>query len=103
MIPLSYYTEKNGLAQFWNRDFTRLEWARWVYHHPEQTEKLVEILLSYQDTAPLLINEINERLDANDRTDERQDEDIRLITAGEFRSISIEELQRLLGVEEGEI
>ena len=46
---MSYYTAKNGLAQFWNRDHTRLEWARWVYHHPEQTQKLVEMLLGVTD------------------------------------------------------
>ena len=32
---MSYYTEKNGLAQWWDRDHDRLELARWVYHHPE--------------------------------------------------------------------
>jgi len=43
---LSYYTEKNGLAQFWNRDITRLEWAKWVYHHPEQTQELIDRILA---------------------------------------------------------
>lgn len=96
---MSYYTEKNGLAQFWNRDNTRLTWARWVYHHPEQTAKLVDFLLQCSDHT-LALNEINERLDENDRTDNRQDEEIRMITAGEFHSITLEELAEILGDDE---
>ncbi len=46
---MSSYTEVNGLAKYWNRDNTRLEWAKWVYHHPEETEKLVEKLLKIED------------------------------------------------------
>ena len=55
---MSYYTEKNGLAQFWNRDNTRMEWAKWVYHHPEQTEELLERLLSGQDSSEIQEAEI---------------------------------------------
>lgn len=99
---MSYYTEHNGLAQFWNRDHTRLTWAKWVYHHPEQTEKLVEFLLQCQNNT-LALNEINERLDQNDITDARQDEDIRMITAGELHTITLEELADLLSDKEGEM
>ena len=46
---MSQYTDLNGLAKMWDRDNTRVEWARWVYHHPEETEKLVEMILQIQD------------------------------------------------------
>lgn len=32
---MTYYTERNGLAQWWDRDNMRLSLSRWVYHHPE--------------------------------------------------------------------
>ena len=42
---MSYYTERNGLANLWNHDHTRLELAKWVYHHPEDFETLLELIL----------------------------------------------------------
>lgn len=44
---MSYYTEKNGLAQWWDRDHDRLELARWVYHHPENLQAFVNKLQEY--------------------------------------------------------
>ena len=93
---MSYYTEKNGLAQFWNRDMTRLEWAKWVYHHPEQTEKLIEILLQAQQGSSDLA-ELRERLERNDAVDMRQAAEILDLQMSEGAgAISIEALQALL-------
>jgi len=33
---MAYYTERNGLALYWDRDHMRLELAKWVYHHPDR-------------------------------------------------------------------
>jgi len=41
---MSYYTERNGLAHWWDRDHNRLELARWVFHHPEYLQEFVEKL-----------------------------------------------------------
>ena len=38
------YVDKNGLAKWWERDHVRLEGARWVYHHPEIFQALVDRL-----------------------------------------------------------
>ena len=43
---MSKYTDVNGLANFWNRESTRLEWAKWVYYHTEQTQELINRLIS---------------------------------------------------------
>lgn len=62
---MSYYTEKNGLAEFWNRDNTRIEWAKWVYHHPDETEQLIAKLLEETD-----LKRINKRIDMMQVADE---------------------------------
>lgn len=41
------YIEKNGLAQYWDRDHSRLELARWVYHHPENLQAFINKLKEY--------------------------------------------------------
>ena len=64
---MSYYTEKNCLAKFWNRDHTRLEWAKWVFHHPEQTEALVERLLGMDNMFEERLNNI-EAINADQTT-----------------------------------
>lgn len=38
------YTELNGRAQFMKRENDRLTLARWVYHHPERFQLLVDKL-----------------------------------------------------------
>ena len=43
---MSHYIEQNGLAYLWNHDNTRLELAKWVYHHPEDFEKLIGIIMN---------------------------------------------------------
>lgn len=41
---MNNYIQKNGLAQFWDRDFRRMELAKWVYNHPDEAEELIAIL-----------------------------------------------------------
>lgn len=93
---MSYYTEKNGLAQFWNRDNTRMEWAKWVYHHPEQTEELLERLLSGQDSS-----EIQEALENLEAVNEEQSR--RILNLERTHGISLEalsdaDIDRITGV-----
>lgn len=92
---MEYYTEKNGLAQFWNRDHTRLEWAKWVYHHPEDTEKIVEYLLQLCNGG-LNWSEIIQRLDQNDIVDAAQQESIDNLEATTIDAITIQALQQLV-------
>lgn len=44
---MSYYTERNGLANWWDRDHDRLELARWVFHHPETLQAFADKLAEY--------------------------------------------------------
>lgn len=70
---------------------TRLEWAKWVYHHPEQTEKLVELLLQI-DTSLII-----DRLQDIEQNDIRQDSEIDDIKAnGINTSITLQQLAALL-------
>lgn len=46
---MSEYTVKNGLAQFWDRDFNRLELAKWVYNNPEEAKQLIDMLEQQQE------------------------------------------------------
>ena len=41
MTLQSFYINRNGRAQQWDRDHCRLELARWVFHHPEVLYGLV--------------------------------------------------------------
>ena len=38
----NFYINRNGRAQQWDRDYNRLELARWVYHHPELLFGIIE-------------------------------------------------------------
>lgn len=42
-----FYKERNGLANWWDRDHNRLLLSRWVYHHPERLQAFVEKLKEY--------------------------------------------------------
>lgn len=44
---MSYYSERNGLARMWDRDYRRLEYAKWVYHHPDIFQAFVDKLAEY--------------------------------------------------------
>lgn len=44
---MAYYTERNGLALYWDRDHMRLELAKWVYHHPDRLQAFVNKLAEY--------------------------------------------------------
>lgn len=96
-----YYSDFNGLANFWERDMARVEWAKWVYHHPEQTRRLLEILLRRQQYQKSLLEQVVARLDANDVTDAHQEESITNIinnaTYGDnAEAIPLEDLIKLL-------
>ena len=70
---------------------TRLEWVKWVYHHPEQTEKLVELLLQI-DTSLII-----DRLQDIEQNDIKQDSEIDDIRAnGINTSITLQQLAALL-------
>lgn len=96
MNPLSRYTEINGLANFWNRDMTRLEWANWVYHHPEQTEELIKRLLSQVD-----YNNLSERVDILEEVDselERQILEISQNSTVDLPELSDNDIDEITGV-----
>lgn len=57
---MSYYTEKNGLANFWNHDHTRLELAKWVYHHPEDFEELLQYIIENLEGNPVYLKPMSE-------------------------------------------
>ena len=96
MNPLSYYTEKNGLAQFWNRDMTRLEWAKWVYHHPEQTQELIDRLLNSEENDLTDIKEAINELKAADYQQQRQ---ISNLQNRPIAVISDEDIDNITGVD----
>lgn len=96
-MAYSYYTEKNGLAQFWNRDITRLEWARWVYHHPEQTEKLIEMLLQMNVDSTKL-DQIIARLDINDANDIKQSDKIQILFNALASILTNQDIDNITGV-----
>ncbi len=96
-MAYSYYTEKNGLAQFWNRDITRLEWARWVYHHPEQTEKLIEMLLQ-MNVDKIKFDQIMARLDANDVNDINQSNNIQILFNAIASILTNQDIDKITGV-----
>lgn len=92
---MEYYTEKNGLAQYWNRDHFRMEVAKWVYHHPETVEKLIEYLLSAREGSPDL-TEILSRLDQNDALDVTQQMEIDNLQDNSPEPINIQMLEELI-------
>ena len=49
----TFYTVKNGLAQYWDRDEARLSLSRWVYHHPEMMQLIIN---SFKEQGIDLIN-----------------------------------------------
>ena len=94
MVTLSYYTEHNSLAKAWNRDMTRLEWAKWVYHHPEQTEELLTKLVA--------VNDFENRILAIEQVDYNQEQKIAALQNAlpsgepEIKTITIDEIRQLL-------
>ena len=44
---MSYYSERNGLAKWWDKDHARIVLARWVFHHPDRLLALIEKLKEY--------------------------------------------------------
>lgn len=54
----SYYTEHNGLAYAWDRDYTRIELAKWAYHNPEDIKYILEDFMNnYNHDEPQIILE----------------------------------------------
>lgn len=94
---MSYYTEKNGRAQFWNRDMTRLEWAKWVYHHPEQTEQLLELILQAAEYNSQF-EDVVARLDQNDVTDSNQGESLQYVLNAIAQTLSNSDIDNITGV-----
>lgn len=92
---MSYYTEKNALAKIWNRDSTRLEWAKWVYHHPEDLEELISIALQETD-----ISTIQDKIDTIEQVDTSQEQKIvalqDTVSKQKMSPISLTKLQQLL-------
>lgn len=48
----SYYTQRNGLANFWGHDYNRMELAKWVYHNPEDIKNILESIINQQEEEP---------------------------------------------------
>lgn len=76
----------NVLAQFWNRDITRLEWAKWVYHHPEQTEQLIERLLQ-EGSSGTIPADLEERLTAIENAEKEQSDRITVLELNPITSL----------------
>ena len=94
---MSYYTEKNGLAQFWNRDNTRMEWAKWVYHHPEQTQELINRLIE-TSSDELDLSEIKEDIVALENELRKQQQTIIQIQNRPIDIMSDEDIDEITGV-----
>jgi len=43
-FTVSEYKQINGLANYWDRDYRRLELAKWVYNHPDEAEELIALI-----------------------------------------------------------
>ena len=76
---MSLYTDVNGLANFWNKDHTRLEWAKWVYHNPDAVKELADAFLQAIEYNNNLA-EIERNVTKNTNTNAQQSRDIESIT-----------------------
>lgn len=76
---------------------TRLEWAKWVYHHPEQTEQLLELLLQAQEYNSQF-EDVVARLDQNDTTDLGQGESLQYVLNAIANTLSNSDIDAITGV-----